>query len=289
MERLPTSSLPGILACKVSIGSHASTLASTKVYTGFMKSHLVSQVVLKQFANAKREVTVHTRNSDLTELKAIDLVAYMEMDEVLIKRLEQKWGTGVEADAEHAINGLKNNNLVLVEKHVTTVKNLMALHFIRSQIFHLVESHKQTIDETFDQIKEAYSAAYPQYAESIERCTKSEHTKAPHEIAVKVMEKYIPMVEAYISDKNIGLEIGEAPNNAVFIIGDIPTITVDGDRNYGVPITEAKAFAMPLTPKHFVALKKNPATHKYKKMTAQQVQNANNRQLIQMVNEYYTS
>lgn len=253
-----------------------------------MKSHLISQVVLKQFANEQRKITVHTKGSAATELKAIDLVAHIDIDEALIKHLEDKWSHGVEDDAERAINGLKNNNLVMVEKHIVAVKNLMALHFIRSQVFHLVELNKHMITNTFRQIKDAYSIAYPQYAKSIEKVTKAEYTKAPHDIAVKVMEKYIPMVEAYIADPAIGFEIGEAPEGASLIIGDIPTITTDGNKNFGVPITEAKAFGMPLTPKYFVTLKKNPGTRKYKKMSVKQVENANNKQLMQVVKEYYS-
>jgi hypothetical protein len=38
-----------------------------------------------------------------------------------------------------------------------------------------------------------------------------------------------------------------------------------------------------------VSLKKNPDTLKYKKMTAKQVENANNKQLMQMVKEYYST
>ncbi len=253
-----------------------------------MKSHLISQVVLKQFANSKREIVVHTKDTETTELKPIDSVAYLDVDEKLIKHLEEKWSNSVEDDADRAINALKNNNLVVVQKHITAIKSLMALHFIRSQVFHLIELNKHLITQTFEQIKMAYSTAYPQYAESIEKFTQAEYNKAPHDIAVKVMEKYIPMVEAYIADPEIGFEIGEAQDDAVFIISDIPTITTDGKGTCGVPITKAKAFGMPLTPKHFVTLKKNPETRKYKKMRAQQVENTNKRQQAQMIKEFYS-
>lgn len=254
-----------------------------------MKSHLISQVILKQFANDQRQIIVHTKDSSKTELKPINCVAYLDVDETLIQHLEEKWSHGVEDDAERAINALKNNNLVVVEKHIKSVKELIALHLIRSRAFHLVELNKHIIDGMFQQTKEAYSAAYPEYVESINKVTEAEYKKAPHDVAVKIMEKYIPMVEAYIADPNIGFEIGEAPDGSGFILGDIPVVTADKNGNFGIPITEANYIAMPLTPKYIVALKKNPDTKKYRKLSAKEVETANSRQLGLMLQHYYSS
>jgi hypothetical protein len=254
-----------------------------------MRSHLISQVVLKQFADDQRQIVVHTKDTDDTELKPVDRVAYMDIDEALIKKLEEQWSQEIEAKANTAINNLKAGNINYFEKHIGVVKNLLALHFIRSQVFRLVEANKQAIDNRLTQSKDEVLAVYPEYKDLIERTYTKEHKTAYVDIAIKVMEQYIPKVYEYISDSDIGFEIGEAPDGSEFIIGDIPVVIADKNSNFGIPITEANFIAMPLTPKHLVALKKNPDTKKYKKLSSKQVDTANSRQLGLMQENYYST
>lgn len=254
-----------------------------------MKSHLISQVVLKQFANKERQITVHTKGTDETELKPIDCVAYMDIDAALIRALEEQWSQEIEAKADTAINNLKAGNINYFEKHIGVVKSLLALHFIRSQVFRLVEANKQAVDDRLTHAKDEVIAVYPEYKNLIERTYAKEHETAYVDVAIKIMEQYIPKVNEYISDPDIGFEIGEAPDSSEFIIGDIPVVTGDRNHHFGIPITEANVIAMPLTPKHLVALKKNPDTKKYKQLTAKQVDTANNRQLGLMQEQYYST
>lgn len=256
-----------------------------------MKSHLISQVVLKQFANDQRETLVHQRDVTTVGLKRIDNVAYMEIDEAIIRHLEDKWSHDIEAQAEKAINNLKNGNVMYFEKHIGTIKSLIALHYIRSQAVRLVEANKHEIAAKFEEAKAQVLAVYPDQGDLVEQET-AKHTANVHrDIAVRLMDEYIPKVEAFLADPDLGFEIGEAPDGAEFIIGDVPVVTTDGKGHFGVfagvPITDAKSIAMPLTPKHIVALKKNPETQKYKKLDTKQVEMANSRQLGQMTSEYY--
>jgi Tfp pilus assembly protein PilE len=254
-----------------------------------MKSHLISQVVLKQFADDKRQIIVHTKGINDTELKPIDSVAYMDIDKTLIEKLEEQWSKEIEAKADKAINNLQAGNINYFEKHIDVIKSLMALHFIRSQAFRLVEANKQAIDNRLIQAKDGVLAVYPEYRDIIERVYTKKHQTAYVDVAIKVMEQYIPKVYGYISDSDIGFEIGEAPDGSEFVIGDIPVVTADKNSNFGIPITEANSIAMPLTPKHLVALKKNPDTKKYKKLTAEQVHTTNSRQLGLMQEHYYST
>jgi Tfp pilus assembly protein PilE len=254
-----------------------------------MKSHLISQVVLKQFADDQRQTVVHTKGTDDTELKPIDRVAYMDIDEALIRKLEDQWSQEIEAKADTAINNLKAGNINYFEKHIGVIKSLLALHFIRSQVFRLVEANKQAIDDRLTQAKDEVLAVYPEYKDLIERTYAKEHETAFVDIAIKIMEQYIPKVTEYISDPDIGFEIGEAPDGSEFIIGDMPVVTADKQSNFGIAITDANFIAMPLTPKHLVALKKNPSTKKYKKLTTEQVKTANSRQIGLMQEHYYTT
>lgn len=254
-----------------------------------MKSHLISQVVLKQFADDQRQIVVHTKGSDETELKRVDCVAYMDIDEALIKKLEEQWSQEIEAKADTAINNLKAGNINYFEKHVDVMKNLLALHFIRSQVFRLVKVNEQAIDDRLAQAKDEVIAVYPEYKDLIERTYAKEYETAYTDIAIKVMEQYIPKVYTYISDIDIGFEIGEAPDGSELIIGDTPVVTDNKNFHFGIPITEANVIAMPLTPKHLVALKKNPDTKKYKTLTVEQVKTANSRQLGLMQEHYYST
>lgn len=254
-----------------------------------MRSHLISQVVLKQFADEQRQIVVHTKDSNDTEIKPIDSVAYMDINDALIRHLEDKWSNGVEDNAERAINALRNNNLVVVEKHIEAVKELIALHFIRSQVFQLVEINKQAIDGRLMQARDEVIAVYPEYKELIEQKYAESMKTVYVDVAIGIMEQFIPKIEEYISDSDIGFEIGEAPAGSEFILGDMPVITADRNHNFGIPITEANAIVMPLTPKYLVAIKKNPDTKKYKKLTATQVKNANEHQLGLMHERYYST
>lgn len=257
-----------------------------------MKSHLISQVVLKQFANDQRETRVHQRGKDTTELKRIDFVAYMEIDDAVIRPLEDKWSHDIEAQAEKAINNLKNGNVMYFEKHIGTIKSLIALHFIRSQAFRIIEANKHEIAAKFDEAKAQVLAVYPDSGDLIDQEAAKHTANAHRDLAVRLMEEYIPKVEAFLDDPDLGFEIGEAPDGSEFVISDTPVVTTDGKGNFGVfagvPITDARSVAMPITPKHLVALKKNPDTQKYKKMNAKQVEIANSRQLGQMSSEYFT-
>lgn len=254
-----------------------------------MKSHLISQVVLKQFANKERQITVHTKGTDETELKPIDCVAYMNIDAALIKRLEEKWSQEIEDKADKAINKIKAGDINYSEKHVDVIKNLFALHFIRSQAYRLVEANKQMVDDGLAKAKGEVIAFAPEFKEVIERIYAKEQATGYIDVAIKIMEQYIPKVYDYISEPDIGLEVGEAPDGSEFIIGDIPVITADRNSNFGIPITEANHIAMPITPTHIVALKKNPDVKKYRKMTAEQVATANSRQLGLMQEQYYST
>jgi hypothetical protein len=257
-----------------------------------MKSHLISQVVLKQFANKQREVQVHQRGTDTAELKRIDRVAFVEIEEAIIQHLEEKWSHDIEDQAEKAINNLKNGNVMYFEKHIGTIKSLMALHYIRSQVFRLVEAHKHEMAVRFAEAKAQVLAVYPNHGDLIDREAAKYATKAPLDMVIRLMEEYIPKVEEFLAKPDLGFEIGEAPEGTMFIIGDVPVVTTDGNGNFGifagVPITNARSIAMPLTPKHLVALKKNPETQKYKKLEPKQVETANSRQLGLMTNEYYS-
>ncbi len=254
----------------------------------FIKSHLVSQVVLRQFAvktvvktddgkkKYKYETTVHNKETDATELCDVENVAYLKVAKKAIAELEQQWSHDIEKDTKSAINSIANNNWT--DKHIGVVKDLMALHFIRSQAFALVGNNTKYIINILEARKNEVVAVYPEYTDIINQKYVEAIKTAPLEVAIDILKTYITKTKKYLADTSVGLEIGEAPDNAEFVIGDTPVITMTKAGDISVPITEAEYVAMPITPKYLVALKKNPDKRKPVKLTKQQVENANNKQ-----------
>ena len=131
--------------------------------TEFIKFHLVSQVVLRQFAVKKvvntddgkkrnrYETTVHVKGSKTTELCNIGNVACLKIAKEAIKELEQQWSHDIEKDAKSAINSIVNNNWT--DKHIGVIKDLIALHFIRSQTFAIVGGNLNVIISKLKAIK----------------------------------------------------------------------------------------------------------------------------------------
>lgn len=254
-----------------------------------MKSHLISQVVLKQFANPQKEVLVHDLKMGDEEPKSTDSIAYKEVDEAIIGELEKAWSTEVENDIEAAIHSLQNGDLLTSEKHMLTIKRLLALHFMRTQVY--VAMQKPEMSDAYRRrVIEQVAAQFPERRQEIEARVNAEWPKKANEAVVMSMREYIPKIEEYI--KKHGLEVGVAPEGTEFILGDVPVVSADGNGNFGalngVPITEARAVAMPLTPRHIVALKTKATSKKYRNLTAEQVKNANDKQLKLAIGEYYS-
>lgn len=251
-----------------------------------MRSHLISQVVLRQFANADSQVMVHNLKTGRSELKDIYDTAYREVDSRLIEELELHWSSSTEDPAKRAINTLASANVLLVEKHIDVIKKLLSLHYMRAGIFLLVDDSAwmdKFYPESIDQILEHYPDLKPKVA------AMWQETKL--KAAIEAITVNVTKAETLMG--KYGFEIGQAPEGSEFILGDLPTLITDGEGNFGpqngVPLTEARGFAMPLTPKHIVALKKDPTSKKYRVLTDKEVQNVNNKILQQTTNEYYTT
>lgn len=253
-----------------------------------INSHLVSQVLLKRFASkgedGRWQIMVHDKNSSKSKLKGVDCVASREVERSIIEALEQEWSRDIENEADKAINSIVSNNWA--EKHIGAIKDLMALHFIRSQAFELISNNAYSIIETLEAEKNQVIKIYPEYTDAINRVYQENLKTAPLEIVIGILKTYITKTKDYLADLTIGLEVGQAPSGAEFIIGDVPVITLN---RYGdvVPVTEANYVGMPITPKYLVSLKKNPDKKKPILLTKEQVQNVNRRQVgISLVNYF---
>jgi hypothetical protein len=251
-----------------------------------MRSHLLSQVVLKRFTNAAKEVERHEVATGTVTTALTTDVAYRYVETDLIKELEQEWSRDVESHGSKALNALENGDLLRHPEHILTVKHLIGLHYIRSTVFVATDRdsnwyRRQVIDSTV--------AAYPEYKAEIEERANTEWPHWEQSVAVKTLQDTLPKIQEYIETH--GLEVAVAPDGAEFILGDMPVVTSDGDGRFGVlqgvSLLEARACAMPLTPRHLVALKTHQTTAKYHRVTAEQVAAANDKQRMLAVEAYY--
>lgn len=248
-----------------------------------INSHLISQVVLKQFANKnsddKWQTLVHTKGSNDTGLHRIDEVASLEIDRLVIEALEQEWSNNIEKEVDKAINNLAKSNVNYVEKHIGIIKDLMALHLVRTTVFPLVDEYAKQIIGVQSSIKDQFISAYPEQTEAITKLYEEKVKTVIRDTAISIMKKEIPELKAHLADKSIGFEIGEAPEGVKFIIGDRPVIMTDKDGKINVPVSQASHIAMVLTPKYIVALKKSPDKKKYRLLEKQEVENVNKKQI----------
>jgi hypothetical protein len=253
-----------------------------------MKSHLISQVILKQFTNAEGKVFVHDKKTGATAEKFPHEVAYKEIDKKIIEATEQLWSKEIEADAVKVINKLYDGGILYEPKHEERLKSLMALHFVRSEAtFVLVEmqARKHRLE-----IETSMLAEFPEKKELILKKLEDDWDDLVLKTLVEIIEENRKKVDDYLNTH--GLEIGIAPEGTEFLIGDCPAIPMASDGRMGVlngvAILEASSFAMPLTKKHIVAAKSKPQNKKYIELSAAHVKAANKKQQDVAVGYYYS-
>lgn len=253
-----------------------------------ISTHLVSQVVLKQFVDENGKLSVFNKTRAETKLASTEEIAFVEIDRSIIEALETKWAHEVEHHASKTINILNNGDVLRYEKHIRMLKKILALHFVRSAVLFVLLTRSKTIYG--QQIIEEVSAAYPEHRELVENMVKTEWPSLANTTIPEILTENIAKVEEFM--ENHGLEIGVAPEGSHFIIGDSPAITMTKDGRMGVmngvPITECDSFAMPVTPSHLITLKTNPKTVEYLKLTSKEVDNANTKQMQHALFEYYS-
>ena len=255
-----------------------------------INSHLVSKVILKQFAtkglDKKWRVVMYEKDGKYSSFCDIDYVACREVNRELIDVLEQEWSKDIEDKAYRAINSVTNNNWT--DKHIGVIKELIALHFIRSQTFELVDSNKDYIFKTLEANRDKVVAMKPESIDIINKIYFEYRKSATLTVAISILKEFVDKTRRYLSDPSVGIELYQAPDDAEFIIGDVPVITVNRSGRV-VPITEADHVVMPLSPKYLVALKTHSSKRAPVVLTKRQVENANAKQVDLAINCYFTT
>lgn len=254
-----------------------------------MKTHLVSQVILKEFTDSNGLLTLNYKDTNKpSEKKTTKDACYIEVETALIQRLEKYWNESVESDAKKTLRILKAGDILNYEKHINILKRLMALHYIRSSlivdIFNELSAYQTNlvIEELMDQLSLE--------REKVEKLVEPRLPKILTKTLVQSLEELIEKVDNHIS--KFGIEVGVAPETESFMLSDSPAILLDKNGNLGprqgVALLQASGFVMVMTPKHVVGLKSGKQGKNYRQLTADQVKEINKKQIKHSLSEYYS-
>lgn len=253
-----------------------------------MKAHLLSQVLLKRFSK-QGKLRVNRLDNLSSYLNPPRGTAYVDVVESLFKPVENKYGY-TETRMATAFEFLDNGTLLQYPKHVESVKKFMALHYVRAAIFYLMMNKEP---ESFEQYIKDAKLSHPEEEDEIEKhkvALRHNFRKGMIQKLPPLITQLIVKVEKHIDEYN--LEVGVAPSEIDFILGDIAVLTRSEDGTIGVlsgaAITNSIAFGMPLGPKHLVALTVDSKSTQYRKFTVKEAGNCNEKLLKQCVAEYYT-
>ncbi|MDB5165825.1 MAG: hypothetical protein JWM00_715 [Candidatus Saccharibacteria bacterium] len=245
-----------------------------------INSHLVSQVLLRRFAVKNDEdkwVTIqHDKDQGSESIKEVEHVACKEVPRKLIQLLEAEWSDEIEKHANKAINSLAHHNWT--EAHFATIKDLIALHLIRSQAFQMVEDNKDDLMNRIKVIRDEAMEENPELSDVFNYLYEKEARDATLDVSIGVLVEYIRKTRDFLTKPEIGLDIGFAPEGKEFIIGEVPVISIFKDGKIA-PITDAKYVGMPITPKIIVTLKTKPTRDKPVTLTPTEVDRVNQLQM----------
>lgn len=241
--------------------------------------HLVSQVVLKQFAVHSLKAGRQLCSFDLTHPdrapalkgpngcgKVLDFIGYASVS------AESLWGE-VERRLPGALKAIERGDVLDHPAHVATIKDAMALHFIRAK-------HSRIVHTTsWERVKADFRAALLERPELLDRVHYSKtglYAAGTEARNALIDDLQAPMQAQFDSDAlfRAGLEkrfedtqrllapwgveviksrVGE------FLIGDIPAVTVRHDQTQvgvlgGIAIGDAHALVLPLSRRYCIAL-----------------------------------
>lgn len=252
------------------------------------KAHLISQVLLRRFTKSG-EVRVNRLDNYSSYLSTPKETAYVDVAGNLFRPIESKYGY-TETRMATAFKYLDDGSLLKHPKHIDSVKKFIALHYVRAAIFYLL---MQKEPESFEKFLKDAKHAYPNKRNDIEKkkeILRYRLRKAMIESLPSQIKSLIKKVETHIDKYD--LEVGLAPKDVNFLIGDIAVLTRAEDGSIGVlsgaALTNSIAFGMPLGPKHLVALTVSNKSIKYRQLTSKETGNCNEKLLKQCVAEYYS-
>lgn len=244
--------------------------------------HLVSRVLLKQFVGDSEgssgllKFDISTGLVDgLQDPRSQCVVRdFVKIDS---EHTEMEWEK-VESRLDRALTSIRAAKGIANQGVRYTITRLIALHYARSldvkeiheRLWH-AESLQDTLgnsipDSIVEQMFYARYGFYPPDANAARRMLNRDFINKTRSLVERGTTFRLSVVSLYQSAKKwireSGLRIIVAPSGSQFLIGDVPAVTISPGRGAvglraGVPIGNARAVALPLSPDLAVFLNRN--------------------------------
>ncbi|MET9294843.1 DUF4238 domain-containing protein [Streptomyces sp. NPDC003077] len=244
------------------------------------RQHLVSQVLLKQFAmpgpkgsgwqllpfDLDNPGRLHKLRSPRACGWAEDFVAFDSAS------AEELWGS-VERRTPAALSAVHAGTPFADPLHVTVLCDLMALHYVRSRHYH--EVHTDAFERTRAGLADELISTFPEelrrealretglhlsgpgalsaFAERLIQRSSVVHDHQSGKLFRTSIEKVFSKVRKMASAWHLEILTPEAGQ---FLLGDNPALTVHMEETtitYGMAIGDAQALVLPIGPKHLLA------------------------------------
>ncbi|HEY1918996.1 MAG TPA: DUF4238 domain-containing protein [Streptosporangiaceae bacterium] len=258
--------------------------------------HVVSQVILRRFLGPTSQgdrLLDYNLRYGTAKLRAPKEVGKLkDFVQIDSEETEQLWGH-TEQELPAAIDAAKTRRVLQNPRHVTVIKDAIALHFARS--LDTLQSENQSWQQTLDAARAAYLADRPAMEELFYR--KHGFVANGRAVAEEIADDLLRAArELYENGSYFRLRVVDvfeearrmaasarlellrpSRSNSRFLLGDVPAITYDARRNAlgvpgGVPFGDATTVFMPLTPTRLAALSR---ADRFEAVPARAVRQAN--------------
>ena len=231
---------------------------------------------------------IKKNNGEIISNLTVKNFAYVEREADLFSEQEKLWNKDIENRMPDVYRALKRGD-PLSDSAIFIIKKLLALHFIRSVAFNEIYE-KSKLNFGNDLLKRM-KKKFPKEFVVNGAIWNNDWIKRTKNAMPELLSDNIQKVEGYIASYN--LEVGLAPDDVEFIIGDNPVLSV-GDNGaigilQGVPVLKSRAFGMPLSTKYFVALTSSTRSCVYIALTKKEVESVNEKQIRGCVEYYYST
>lgn len=255
----------------------------------YIKSHLVSQVLLRRFANRKY-LKIHYKFKQAVTYKRTDGLGYIEFPQEIIQFSEDKWSR-IEYSFGLILQRIDDGSLLENDESKKVIKKFMALHYVRSAAFIKLLKERET--ESFLEFIDKIKKEYPDKEDEINSqflLHRQEWLKYMVKIYPKTVNDLIKKVKKYIMAFDIEIGAVHGANN--FLLSDNPVITITKDKKVGIisgAVVNESEFLMPLGPKHVAALTSKENSDEYRLLTNSKMKKINRLTKQQAINEYYST
>lgn len=248
--------------------------------TNQQAAHYITNLLLRRFARSGK-ILVEDKSTGVVTAEQTDNVGKIDHPTEWIQESEAKWQS-VETAMGPVFSAVRLHQLEENPDYITVIKDFLTLHYTRSNLTYILRDEAVKSGEAKRRLDDVHKSVSKQVGrpltdseikQTTEHWFKTSMEELPIGLQVKLFDDVRPFVAKF------GIIVYEAPNNADFILGDSPVITMTEDGKVGAlqgaRIDDSKYVGMPLSPKYAIGLKGAASDIEYQQLTAVQVDSIN--------------